>query len=141
MPTYRKGSSKDKELKDPALWVCRRFLAVNLYARIDKTGNVTIPEFFILYCMKRARKVNLAFVLAQQLQNNLNQSRNFISICPLITRLAGSLDNFHEDTTEAPISKPMEYFDTARLSRMQIINVGDDGTFTFAAADGANTSQ
>lgn len=116
-PVYRKGISKDKELKDPALRVCHRFLAVNLYARLDGTGNVTIPEFFILYCMKRARKINLVFILAQQLQNSSRQSRKFLSLCPLVTRLADSLDNFREDMTKLLIFKPIEYFDTTRLSR------------------------
>lgn len=44
MRAFRKGNNKDKELKDPALRICHRFLAVNLYARMDGKGNTLTPQ-------------------------------------------------------------------------------------------------
>lgn len=129
---FRKGQSKDRDLKVLTLIVCHQFLTVNLFSRMDGTRNIIVPEFSILYYMKRARKINLVFILAHQLQSSPSKNRRFFSLCPLITMLS-RLNNFREDTTKVPVLKPIEYFDTTRPNKIQIIITGDDGTFLFTS--------
>lgn len=59
---FEKGNNKDKELKDLVLRICHQFLMVHFFARMDGTRNIIVPEFFVLYCMKRVRRINLVFV-------------------------------------------------------------------------------
>lgn len=124
---FRKGQSKNRDLKVLILIVCHHFLPVNLFPMMDGIGNNIVPEFSILYCVKRAHKINLVFILAHQLQSSPSKNRRLFSLCPLITMLS-RLNNFREDTTKVPVLKQIEYFDTTCLNKIQIIITGDDGT-------------
>ena len=141
---YEPRKAKSSAIRDPALRVIHRWLALSIFARKESTGNVSRHHLLILWCMMHNRRVNAGRFLLHSctsLGAKLSvENVGHICIGSFVSRLALSLR--HVSPTHQRLFD-MTPITTDTLFWMGVLVRAGDGQFILAppapppAAEGA----
>ncbi|KAH6787594.1 hypothetical protein C2S52_007146 [Perilla frutescens var. hirtella] len=123
--SYNSSSSKGAHLKDDALRLCHRFLAANVFGRLDMISVVAMQELFLLDCLFSGTKVNFGYWLARQWHFSAKHSLCRAPLGCFVTLLA---ERLHISLTD-PEPLPATLFRLEDYAAMKLLFVNAQGQY------------
>lgn len=129
---YKSQCIKGHHIKEPALRICHRIIAYNLFGKKDSGNAVANKELYILGCMLDKKRLNFGAILVEHLRGLLSHPGQRYSCAHFTTRYALNQEIAFD---EAKLKKiPEERLDMDSLIRMKDVRVDARGRARFTTA-------
>lgn len=113
---FYSSKTKGSVLTTPALRICHRILAYNLFGKRDSSSSLSQQEVYILWCITKGRKLNFGGFATAHLHIVLSKSMQRLSLSHMVTVCAQRM--VCKNTEHKENALPEEALDLACLSKI-----------------------